>query len=141
MLLAIAMQESDLKNRTQVDAYGEPLPKLARSFWQIEHPTVDLILNHERCMWLEPRVAELRYFPSTRIVHEKIAENDILACALAAALLWSDTKRLPGIGDEAEAWNCYIRNWRPSKPRPEDWPKNYSLAIGTVINESASYVS
>jgi hypothetical protein len=141
LLIAIAMQESGLRDRLQIDENGKVLPHLGRSWWQFERGTVGLVLAHERCLWLPYRVQELGYNPTPHGVHDAMAHNDILGCAMGAALLWSDLKRLPSIGDEKSAWACYMRNWNPGKPRPQDWPENYALAMGTVLGEESALVA
>jgi hypothetical protein len=141
LLIAIAMQESTLRDRLQIDENGHMMPHLGRSWWQFERNTVGLVLSHERCLWLPYRVQELGYAPTPYGVHDAMAHNDQLACTMAAALLWADLQRLPAIGDEQSAWACYIRNWNPGKPRPVHWPENYALAMGTVLGEESTLVA
>lgn len=39
--------------------------------------------------------------------------HDVLDCALARLLLWTDPAPLPEVGDVEGAWRCYLRTWRP----------------------------
>ena len=62
-------------------------------------------------------------------IHEAIAWHDWLAAVFARLLLWTDPSPLPEVGDQAGAWDCYLRNWRPGKPRAADWPNSYRDAL------------
>ena len=58
--------------------------------------------------------------------------DDILAAAAARLLLFTDPRRLPALGDDREAWNLYLRNWRPGKPHRTTWPSLYAQALAFV---------
>ena len=64
-------------------------------------------------------------------VHVAITNNDILAAVLARLNLWwlpyalAQTKQ--------GMWNQYLDAWRPGKPRPKAWAKNFELAHAAVL--------
>lgn len=123
LLLAIGLQESGFATRTQ---RGGP----ARGFWQFEQRGgVKGVLNHAasrltvRSVCLHRAVA-----PTESDVYMAIGHDDMLACAVARLLLWTDPAKLPAIGDAPAAWAMYERNWRPGKPHPDAWGEHYALA-------------
>lgn len=124
MLLAIGLQESKFKHRTQV---GGP----ARSFWQFERGGgVTGVINHpSSSRYISKACDDLCYYSCTpNAIYEAMAHNDVLAAVMARLLLWTDARPLPDIGDEMGAWDYYNRNWRPGKPHPEFWPAHYAKA-------------
>jgi hypothetical protein len=127
MLLAIALQESDLEYRRQI---GGP----ARGFWQFEAGGgVQGVMSHvASCEIAEEVCGSLRVPFENTDVHEALAWSDPLAVAFARLLLWTDAAPLPAVGDVDRAWGYYLRNWRPGKPHPETWVANYALAVETV---------
>lgn len=130
MLLAIAMQESNLEYRKQV---GGP----ARGWWQFEKMGgTNGVLTHASSAEAAKAVCAALYVPATVVaVYEAIAWHDHLAAAFARLLLFTDAKPLPPVGDEDEAWDCYTRSWRPGKPHRDRWAKAYPLAVNIVIEE------
>lgn len=125
MLVAIAYQESGLTYRQQV--HGP-----ARSYWQFEVTGVRGVLHHRSTKSRAAAVLEaLNYPASPQLVHDAIADNDVLACALARLLLW--TLPTPLAANEADGWEQYIEAWRPGKPRPEHWPENYRKAVAACL--------
>ncbi|HSW34192.1 MAG TPA: hypothetical protein VLH36_11330, partial [Steroidobacteraceae bacterium] len=58
--------------------------------------------------------------------------DDLLGCAFARLLLYSDPKPLPEPGQIVTSWDYYIRNWRPGKPHRSTWDSLYSDALGAV---------
>ena len=63
--------------------------------------------------------------------------DDILAAAAARLLLFTDPRRLPALGDDREAWNLYLRVWRPGKPHRATWPSLYAQALAAVTAEAS----
>lgn len=125
MLLAIGGQESQLKFRTQA---GGP----ARGLWQFETGGVREVMQKA-----DPR--DVTNLFDARDVHYAVTNamyaietDDIFAAGMARLLLWCDPKPLPPIGAMGTAWNYYVRNWEPGKPRPTDWPANYRAAVQAV---------
>jgi len=65
-------------------------------------------------------------------IWDAIEHDDVLAAGLARLLLWSDSGRLPAVGDADAAWSLYLRTWRPGKPHPQTWPDLYRQAVAEV---------
>ncbi|WP_043309275.1 hypothetical protein [Pseudomonas sp. ML96] len=68
---------------------------------------------------------------------------DVLDCALARLLYWTDPNPLPDVGAVETAWRYYLRNWRPgayangtaqerAKLR-QKWSVNYAHAMDVVL--------
>lgn len=125
LLLAIGGQESELKYRAQ---FGGP----ARSLWMFEPNGVRAVMQAS-----DPRVLTKLF--DERGVHYGVPAamaalevDDVFAAGMARLLLWADAAPLPAIGVMGTAWSYYVRNWRPGKPRPTDWPANYRAAVQAV---------
>jgi hypothetical protein len=141
MLLAIGLQESQLKYRRQ---HGNGP---ARSLWQGEQGggmVAGLLGFHNQDVQdLARGLCAVRGVPAQpRAVWEAIEHDDVLAAGLARLLLFTDPARLPGLGDEEGAWQLYLRTWRPgaftrgtAAKRAElrqKWAKNYAQALEVV---------
>ena len=141
MLLAIGLQESELKYRRQ---HGNGP---ARSLWQAEQGggmVAGLLGFHNQDVQdLARGLCAVRGVPAQpRAVWEAIEHDDVLAAGLARLLLYTDPARLPGLGDEEGAWQLYLRTWRPgaftrgtAQKRAElrqKWARNYALALEVV---------
>lgn len=124
LLTAIALQESRMAARRQ--AGNGP----ARGLWQFERGGgVAGVLNHPSSrLYARSCCLMVGVEPLSGIVHTALENNDLLACAFARLLLWTDPLPLPAIGDEAGAWSCYLRTWRPGRPHPETWGALYAEA-------------
>ena len=72
--------------------------------------------------------------PSTAAVNEALASDDVLACAFARLLLFTDPRPLPALGNPQAAWDYYVRNWRPGKPHRDTWDALYAKALATIRN-------
>lgn len=127
MLLAIALQESELKYRRQV---GGP----ARGLMQFEQGGgVKGVLSHPASRTYAAQVcAALGVDPSQQAVYAALDQNDTLAVCFGRLLLWTDPSTLPSINDVLGAWNLYQRVWRPGKPRIQDWPDNHKIAASAL---------
>lgn len=68
--------------------------------------------------------------PDAASVWRAIEGHDRLATAFARLLLWTDPHPIPT--EERAAWDCYLRLWRPGKPRPAEWPALWRLAGNTL---------
>lgn len=122
-LLAMGLQESKFMDRVQMG--GGP----AHSFWQEEPNGVKAVLNHRVVGPILVDICDkLGVASDWETVYKEVINNDVLACAVARLILYADGNPLPQVGDSYGAWQCYLRNWRPGKPRPLDWPANYKLA-------------
>lgn len=141
MLLAIGLQESELKYRRQ---HGNGP---ARSLWQGEQGggmVAGLLGFHNQDVQdLARGLCAVRGVPAQpRAVWEAIEHDDVLAAGLARLLLFTDPARLPGLGDEEGAWQLYLRTWRPgaftrgsAAKRAElrqKWVMNYAQALEVV---------
>lgn len=123
MLLAIGLQESRFEHRQQI---GGP----ARSFWQFErNGGVAGVLMHASTGRHAHAVCILRGIaPTKEAVYARMIDDDLLGCAFARLLLYTDPAPLPELGDAAGAWAYYLRNWRPGKPHQSSWNGLYAQA-------------
>lgn len=122
MLTAIGLQESRFVHRKQI---GGP----ATGFWQFEkYGGVKGVLMHRSTDLYAESVCLLRRVAAgADLVHKKLEIDDILACAFARLLLWTDPRPLPTTAEGG--WDCYMRLWRPGKPHPETWPRFFEQAL------------
>jgi hypothetical protein len=128
MLLAIGLQESRLIHRRQI---GGP----ARGLWQFERGGgVVGVLRHPASAELADQVcAGRRVEPTPAALYAALEFDDLLACAIARLLLFTDPRSLPRTDAPAEsAWNYYIRNWRPGKPHRKTWDGFHAAAVDAV---------
>lgn len=128
LLLAIGLQESSFTARRQMG--GGP----ARGFWQNERGggvkgvvTNKSTLAHCRNLTLARQV---RF--DIDAIYNALEHDDVLAAGVARLILFADPRPLPPMDDPALTWACYLRNWRPGKPRPDDWPKNHAAALAYI---------
>jgi hypothetical protein len=134
LLLAIAGQESGWSERIQ--AGNGP----AHGFWQFERGGVTDVLTTATTYKMAMAACAAAQTPANpRKVWQLMATvaGDHLAVALARLLLWSDPAPLPAVGSEQMSWNYYANNWRPGKPRPNDWLGIYRTAVDTVGSGNA----
>jgi hypothetical protein len=130
MMLAIGLQESRLCFRCQKT--NDPYTKgPARGLWQFERGGgVVGVMNHRATRELAEAACKSRGVPyDSSMVHAKLEFDDILAAVFARLLLWADAKPLPAIdASHDEAWDCYIRSWRPGKPHRHTWDEFHAQA-------------
>lgn len=125
LLLAIGMQESAFEDRIQ-KPHGP-----AHSFWQEEPNGIKAVLNNSITKnYLIDACGKLDINPDWYSIYQDVINNDELACVVARLMLYADSHSLPAVGDSQGAWEYYLRTWRPGKPRPDDWDKNYGAALG-----------
>lgn len=125
LLLAIAGQESGWQNIPQ--GGGGP----GRGPWQFEPETCEeLRFNPASDLYYARVCIKLNIAPA--LTYNALIAHPNLAVALARLDLWCDPELLPAIGAEQAAWMAYLRIWRPGKPRPHDWPANYSAAMAAL---------
>ena len=124
MLLAIGLQESRFAHRQQV---GGP----ARSFWQFERGGgVVGVLNHASTRIHSRAACVIRSTMATPdAVYRRMLDDDLIGCAFARFLLYTDPRPLPEIGDVKGSWDYYKRNWRPGKPHRHTWDSLYRQAV------------
>lgn len=135
-VLAIGGQETKYKARRQmiskiVDGKKRLLPLgPATGFWQFEQGGgVKGVLNHASTASLAKRLCAVRDVAATpAAVWAALENDDVLAAGFARLLLLADRGALPKVGDQEAGWDCYLKNWRPGKPHPEEWPAAYAAA-------------
>lgn len=129
MLIAIGLQESRFEHRRQIKGP-------ARGFWQFEAGGGTAgVLHHRATSAMASRIVSGRLErPSTYSVNEALAADDVLACAFARLLLFTDPRPLPPLGNAQAAWDYYVRNWRPGKPHRHTWDALYAKALAAVRN-------
>jgi hypothetical protein len=136
MLLAIGLQESRFMYRAQKTS--DPYRKgPARGFWQFERGGgVVGVMTHRHSKDYAREVCKARNVPfDSVLVHTRLEFDDVLAAVFARLLLWTDGKPLPALDAHPdEAWDCYIRNWRPGKPHRRTWDAFHEQALSQVIH-------
>lgn len=135
LLLTIGMQESRFRYRWQiVDPKDANVRGPARGFWQFERGGVQGVLEHRRSGPLARQACAARgVMPSVRPLWTMLADDDLLACAIARLALYANPKMLPRVGSGGEAWAYYLDTWRPGKPRASTWNGYYAQAMQEVI--------
>ena len=131
LLIAIALQESRLTYRRQVDGP-------ARGYYQFEQAggIRGVLNNQETKPIIQGILANLDYnLAGEYICWTAIEHNDILATVFARLLLWTSSKSLPLSTDVQGGWDYYVDCWRPGKPHRETWDQFYIRAWWEVQNE------
>lgn len=107
-MLAMGMQETGFRTRTQD---GGP----AHGLWQFEKAGgVRGVLKHRQSAGYARTLCEQFNVPPTEAaVYWQLPENDELAAGFARLLLWTDPQKLPALGNVDDAFDLYIRAWRP----------------------------
>jgi hypothetical protein len=130
MLLAIGLQESRFAHRRQLVGSPPRPTGPAKGFWQFERGGgCRGVITHPASRYWMARVCHQRGVALTaQALWDAIEHDDVLAAAAARLLLFTDPRRLPQLGDEAAAWQTYIRVWRPGKPHRHTWPALHAQA-------------
>ena len=126
MLLAIGLQESELKFRRQIG--GGP----GRGLWQFEQGGGTLgVLSHRATFAHAAYVCD-RYGidHSAAAVQAELDSNDTLAAAFARLLLFTHPRSLPETPEAG--WAQYVAIWRPGRPRIKTWKGNWDMATEGV---------
>lgn len=137
-LLATGAQESGYNWRAQI-VHGQPGAKgPARSFWQIERPTVQLVIQNDATQAQMAHLCRLHKVPlDSSLIHARIEFDDVLAAGVARLIYWADPRPLPTLqSSHEETWQCYLHNWRPSRPRRETWDAHHTAALHQVLTWS-----
>lgn len=136
MLFSIGLQESRFQHRRQlIKKGGEMLPLgPAKGFWQFERMggCAGVVRHDASRFWMHRLCQERGVDFTATAIWNAIEKDDVLAAAAARLLLFTDPKRLPALGDEAAAWNLYIRTWRPGKPHRGTWSALYAESMGAL---------
>ena len=138
MLICVAAQESGLRARRQMlearDHWWESKPGPANGLWQFERDGgVRGVMRHAAASAIVlPVIDALLYPRDPYAVHEALIHNDVLACVLARALLYSVPDALPGPDEPGNGWEQYLSAWRPGKPHKEAWAAHYRTAWDIV---------
>lgn len=140
LLLAIAIQESDLKFRRQVtnDGFGP-----ARGFSQFERIGVAGVLQHGGTDDLAAMICRHHKLPvNASAVHKAMEFNDELGFQFARLNLLTDRAPLPPptISNEDKAFALYLRVWRPGAATTPAgrakcalrWRRAWKLAVGAL---------
>lgn len=109
LLLAIGLQESEFKHRRQIKGP-------ARGFWQFEQGGgFRGVLRHAATAKHASQLLSDRGY-SGMTEPEQFAQlevDDVLAAGIARLLLWTDPRALPALNRADDAFDYYLRNWRP----------------------------
>ena len=144
-LLATHLQEAPNGEQCQLPARpGKSGP--ARGIFQFERDGgVAGVLQHPQS---RPHVLEVCRALGVQATVQGIYDalpstNDVLDCALARLLYWTDPAPLPEVGDVEGAWRYYLHNWRPGaftrgtdRQRVElrkKWSLNYVRALEAAL--------
>jgi hypothetical protein len=126
MVLAIALQESELEHRRQVKGP-------ARSYLQFERGGIKGVLAHGASSTHAENVCrQLDIAPTVDDVYTAIEYCDPLAVAFARLLLWTDPASMPDQHHDQDGLAIYLRTWRPGKPHPERFPGCFGVAHDLV---------
>lgn len=137
LMLAFGLQESRLTYRFQ-KVHGDPYAKgPARGLWQFERGGgVHGVMSHRTTKDHALALCQARgVLFDLSLIHAKLEFDDILAAGFARLLLWADSKPLPDVdASHDEAWDCYVRNWRPGKPHRETFDEFHTQARDQVLS-------
>lgn len=145
MMLAIGLQESRFAHRDQV-VPGKPAGQIgpATGYWQFERGGgVAGVMGHARTSAIARALVE-----ASGIAWDRDAvwraftapAGDQIAAAFARLLLFTDPAPLPAPAAESEdqAWDYYLRNWRPGRPHRDTWGGYWQQAVGLARDAPAS---
>lgn len=127
LLLAIALQETNLEHRRQVVSGGEENGPAA-SFWQFEiGGGCRGVLTHSSTRErMEKICAAYNVVPTPRGLWEAMRYNDVVAAAAARLLVYTLPSKLPT--KASDGWLQYLSAWRPGKPHPRTWDAHWANA-------------
>jgi hypothetical protein len=147
MMAAIGLQESGFEARDQLEVQnGRLVPGAigpATGFWQFERGGgVAGVMRHPASRSAAQDLAAAGGVPFDADAiwrHFATIEGDELAAAFARLLLLTDPRPLPApeAVNEEEAWQYYLRNWRPGKPHRQTWGGYWAAACAAVAGQPA----
>lgn len=126
-LLAIGLQESRLIHQKQI---GGP----AVGLFQFESGGgIKGVLTHDLSKALAVRTCNmLGILPIRQDVYAALQKGgpsmDVLDVVFARLLLYTDPYPLSSIKTHEDAWDYYLRTWRPGKPHRDTWDAFHTLA-------------
>lgn len=130
MLVAIALQESDLVSRQQIGG-----PALSYLMWE-PGPKSGLpgVLRHHATGSMAARlVSELDYSAlEPEELRQTCVTDGVLSAGLGRLLLFTLPYPLPPRHDVEAAYRQYIDAWRPGKRTPGRWAERYRRAWDTL---------
>lgn len=131
IMLSIALQESGLRHRRQVDSNGVGNGP-AVSFWQFEQGggCKGVLFHPASAQRMRLVCSEQGIVATPAALWEAMKTNDILGAAAARLLLYTLPNKLPMAS--VDGWNQYVAAWRPGKPKPDTWANNWETA-GRVV--------
>lgn len=155
MMMAIQKQEDpELLRFQRVKRTPKTLPENhvsdkwakgpARGAWQFEQDGgVKGVLHHQATSAIAAGICKhFGILATAGSVWRNLEGNDVLAAAFARLLLWSDSQPLPLIGKDNDAFQLYLRTWRPgafTNGSPQQraalcskWAKNYKGAMAEL---------
>lgn len=114
-LLANGGQESAYTYTDQVERDGGDRLGPALGWWQFERGGGVLgVMNHDATGKHAAHLAEARgVMFSPGAIWRALKTDQVLAAGMARLLLWSDTHPLPKLGEVDDAFDLYVRTWRP----------------------------
>lgn len=131
MMLAIAGQESGFRARVQ--GGGGP----AHGFGQFEKNggVKEVLTSRVTRPILLPILKQLCYTSDVTECYHAITHNDVLAFVFIRLLLWKYPGALAQQDEMLKGYKQYLAAWRPGKPRPNDWPDNFTNGWQLVTHE------
>jgi len=128
MLVAVALQESDLRHRRQIGG-----PAVSYLMWEPgSQSALPGLLRHRASSGMAAEfTAALDYADLTPEELRQACITDSVLCAgLGRLLIWTLPEPLPA--NVLEAYSQYIAAWRPGKPTKRRWPSRWRQAWETV---------
>jgi hypothetical protein len=135
IVMAIALQETELRNRRQVTDTGHELGP-AMSFWQFERTggCSELFHNKNTFQRIRKVCVDFNVAPTASALWSAMQYQDMVAAAAARLLVFTRPEALPKT--EAEGWDQYVKAWRPGKPHPDKWAGHWATADAAVMGVS-----
>lgn len=138
MVIAWALQESDLQHRQQLIGgfrdWWKSEKGPAAGFGQFERIGIRGVLEHRASADLVRVVLDIFGYPDdVETIFKALIHNDLLGAVFIRLALWRLPQPLPTGPDQAdEAWNQYLLAAAPGKPKKEKWARNYAEAWRVV---------
>ena len=135
LLFAIGLQESRLAHRVQISPGAPGGRGPARGLWQFERMggCAGTLRHKASRYWMVTACEKRGVEPKPAQLWTALEFDDVLAAVTARLYLFTDPYRLPALGEAQKAWDTYLRVWRPGKPHPRTWAKNYAEAFEEVM--------